>query len=348
MQVTLQADQRPKQNHKNEFLPAHPRELYLLGRGLGLMLNQENIRSPIIQCRRKWPIFFVMEAYLETMMERLNSGELKIIFRIISCIVIIGLTKSGRAAWQEEEDKRKDFIIVLILQEQFYTSELFKVIQDAALLILNNRTMSLFRTFSSSTFITSDVQSIYIPSSIQDWYLEDKIWATDRQYSFCLWIPWTENTRILKHRVLHNTCTQHGRNIKIRCIGSTSTLLWRKDGSSNRDDRTPPFFTKHSQLIVSRKLFGWKLEKSKTRKCMRHLGIHQRFSWNMIGWRNWVQKLLDNQKEKLLDNQKVPNQANQIQTQNMRERGDPLFAQKTRPVLRKSTQVSLVTARTPI
>ena len=40
--------------------------------------------------------------------------------------------------------------------------------------------------------ITSDVQSIYIPSSIQDWYREVKIWATDRQYSFCLWIPWTK------------------------------------------------------------------------------------------------------------------------------------------------------------
>ena len=31
------------------------------------------------------------------------------------------------------------------------------------------------------------------------------------------------------------------------------------------------FFMKHSQLIVSRKLFGWKLEKSYTRKYMRHL-----------------------------------------------------------------------------
>ena len=48
----LQADQRPKQNHKNEILPAHPQELYLLEEELGLMLNQENIRSPIIQCRR--------------------------------------------------------------------------------------------------------------------------------------------------------------------------------------------------------------------------------------------------------------------------------------------------------
>ena len=38
--------------------------------------------------------------------------------------------KSGRAPWQEE-DTRKDFSIVLILQEQSCTSELSKVIQDA-------------------------------------------------------------------------------------------------------------------------------------------------------------------------------------------------------------------------
>ena len=90
--------------------------------------------------------------------------------------------KIGRAVWQEEEDKRKDFSIVLILQEQFCTSELSKVIQDAVLLILLYRTMLLFRTVSSKTSIMSDVQSIYIPSSIQDWYQEDKFWAKDRQY----------------------------------------------------------------------------------------------------------------------------------------------------------------------
>ena len=78
----------------------------------------------------------------------------KIIFRNIFCIVIIGLTKSGRAPWQEEEDTRKDISFVLILQEQFFcTSELSKVTQDAILLILHYRTMSLFRTVSSSTFI---------------------------------------------------------------------------------------------------------------------------------------------------------------------------------------------------
>ena len=52
--------------------------------------------------------------------------------------------------------------------EQLCTSELFKVIQDAVLLILYYRTMWLFWTVSSSTSIMSDVQSIYTPSSIQD------------------------------------------------------------------------------------------------------------------------------------------------------------------------------------
>ena len=107
--------------------------------------------------------------YIEKMMEQLNSGELKIIFRNISRIVLIGLTTGGRKAWQEEEEEtRKDTSTVLILQEQFCTSELFKVIQDAVSLILLYRTMLLFRATSSSAFIMPDVQSIYIPSSIQD------------------------------------------------------------------------------------------------------------------------------------------------------------------------------------
>ena len=49
-------------------------------------------------------------------------------------------------------------------------------------------------------------------------------------------------------------------------------LAQRKDWSSIRRDRTPSFFTIHSQLIVSRKLFGWKLEKLYTKKYINHLG----------------------------------------------------------------------------
>ena len=84
-----------------------------------------------------------MEVYLEKMREQLNSGESKTIFRNISCIVITGLTTSGRKAWQKEEETRKDFSSVLILQEQSCTSELFKAIQDAVSLILRYRTMLL-------------------------------------------------------------------------------------------------------------------------------------------------------------------------------------------------------------
>ena len=42
---------RSKKNHKEENLPAHPQESFLLGRELGLMLNQGNILSPIMKCR---------------------------------------------------------------------------------------------------------------------------------------------------------------------------------------------------------------------------------------------------------------------------------------------------------
>ena len=82
-----------------------------------------------------------MEVYPEKVMERLNSGELKKIFRNISRIALIGLMVSGRKAWQEEEETRKDSSTVLILQEQLCNSELFKDIQDAILLILHYRTM---------------------------------------------------------------------------------------------------------------------------------------------------------------------------------------------------------------
>ena len=84
-----------------------------------------------------------MEVYPEKVRERLNSGESKTIFRNISCTVIIGLTKSGRKAWQEEEEEsRKNINIVLIHQDKkLFISELFKVIQDAVSLILDFRTM---------------------------------------------------------------------------------------------------------------------------------------------------------------------------------------------------------------
>ena len=67
---------------------------------------------------------------------------------------------------------------------------------------------------------------------------------------------------------------------------------------------------------------------------------------NMVGWKNWVQKLLNNQMEKLCNNPKVANQDNQIQTQIMIERGNALFAlkeeQEKHPVRRRSKHVLFV------
>ena len=96
-------------------------------------------------------------------MERLNFGESKTIFKKISCIVINGLTTTGRKPWQEDEKTREHTNIVLIHQEKkFLISEFFKVIQDAIPLILIYRTKLLFRTVTSNTLIILDVESIYI------------------------------------------------------------------------------------------------------------------------------------------------------------------------------------------
>ena len=75
-------------------------------------------------------------------MEPFNFGELKNIFRHISCIVLIGLTLGGKYIWQKEEETRKGYSTVLMtLQEQLSISELFKNIQDVILLILHYRTI---------------------------------------------------------------------------------------------------------------------------------------------------------------------------------------------------------------
>ena len=136
----------------------------------------------------------------------------------------IGLMKCGRAKWQEAEAGHKNKIQYCTDSsgQEFLHLRALQVIQDAIPLILQYRTMCWFRTISSTTFIISDVQSIYTPSQIQDWYWEDKIWARrDRQYSLRLWILWTRNTRIRMrltstHHVLHGTSRKSGKDIKTR------------------------------------------------------------------------------------------------------------------------------------
>ena len=61
-----------------------------------------------------------------------------------------------------------------------------------------------------------------------------------------------------------------------------------------------------------------------------HLDLHQRSHYVTIGQKNWVRKLIDNQKGKLLDNQEEKlldkqnssNQPNQFQIQFVIDQGD--------------------------
>ena len=73
--------------------------------------------------------------------EQFNSGRSRIIFRVSFHRHLIGLTIVGKHAWQQEEDQKGDISTALIFQEQLFTSELFKDIQDVISLILHYRTM---------------------------------------------------------------------------------------------------------------------------------------------------------------------------------------------------------------
>ena len=199
-----------------------------------------------------------MVVYFEKMVGRLNSGESMTIFRNISSIV--GMTKSDEQNGGGVGGQKENFSVVPILQEQLCTSEFSKVILEATLWILHHRTMSLFWTVSSSSLTMLDMQSICVPSSIQGLIPG----ATDRPCSFCG--SFGQRTQASWHDRVGSTapCTSMRKAWKRHLnpmYWATSTLLWRKDWSI-RHNRTPSSSTKHFQLIVSRKLFGWKLEKS--------------------------------------------------------------------------------------
>ena len=141
MQVILKADQRKKQNHKRResvgtsttttptvertWTDIEPREF---------SISDFEVSKKLINLLRHGSSLRDTDGAIE-------FWRIKIILRNISCTVIIGLKTSGRAAWQEKEDTRKDFSIILLHQEQSCTSELFKVIQNAIFMMLCHMTM---------------------------------------------------------------------------------------------------------------------------------------------------------------------------------------------------------------
>ena len=249
----LRADQKLKQNHEDVLLPAHLQELYLSVKDLGLILSQEIIRLSLTQCQNNSVLFFVMLIYVEKKMERLTSGDSKIVFGTNFRILDIGLMKCGRVDWQEAEATRKYFNIVLIHQDKkCFISELFKVIQDANPndaslqdnVLIPNNFFEYICHIGCSINLHSITNSGLIPGG--------QILSKERQTVFFTAV----NPMNKEHKDPYEIDLEaprlawykqkSGEDIKTRCTGSTSSLPNRKDLSSIKQDRTQSSFTRHS------------------------------------------------------------------------------------------------------
>ena len=73
-------------------------------------------------------------------MEQFNFSRYSFIFEFIIHKYKIGLMIDGKLVWLQTEDPNEDISIALIIQEQFFTSVLFKDILEAISLILHYRT----------------------------------------------------------------------------------------------------------------------------------------------------------------------------------------------------------------
>ena len=231
-----------------------------------------------------------MQQYKEKTKELLNCAELKTIFSNISSIVIISLTTCGRKAWQEDEETRKDFNIVLTHQDKkFFTSEHFQS---------HSGRSPIDPTLQDNVLIPNNVfQYIYhvgcainLHSIINSGLIAGGPNLNNRQIVFLLVDPMDKNIRIL---------------IRMEETSEYCFLGRHQSGSEERIEVLSNTIERyHSlrytpQLIVSRKLSGWKLEKSYAKQFSCHLDLHQRSPWNMTRWKNWVQKMLNDQRDKL-------------------------------------------------
>ena len=102
----------------------------------------------------------------------------------------------------------------------------------------------------------------------------------NRQTVFSLLVdPMDKNHKDLDtmYRVMHNTCIKHGRDIRMQCVlgRHQSCSEERIEALSDSIGRVHSSRST-SSFFVFRKLLGWKLEKSYTRKYTCHLGFHQR------------------------------------------------------------------------
>ena len=118
----LPADQRRKQKHEDVLLPAHPQEFLLIGERKWTDVEPEDY-SPVDDQVSKQLSTLLRHGHLL----REDDGAIEVwrkknIFGTILCDLHMGLMKSGSVQWQEAEETRKDFNIVLIRQDKKFLS----------------------------------------------------------------------------------------------------------------------------------------------------------------------------------------------------------------------------------
>ena len=234
------------------------------------------------QCQNDWLLFFVMVIYFEKKMERLTSGDYKIVFGTNLRNLSIGLMKCGRAKWQEAEVSRKDFNIVLVRTRNSLSPTSSRSL----------RTQSHWPSLQDNVFIPDNFfEYIYhIGCAINIHSITNSGLITggqnlgkERQTVFFTAVNPTdkEHKDPYKLDLAAPRLAWYKKNVekdtKTWCIGSMWNLLNGKDWSSIKQDRKQSSFSTHSQLIVSRKFLWWNLEKTYTRKYMCHFGLLQRF-----------------------------------------------------------------------
>ena len=74
-------------------------------------------------------------------MEQLNSTKSNCIFEIIIHKYNFGIMIVGKLVWQQEEVRKEDITVALMIPEEFFTSVLFRDILETISLILRYRTM---------------------------------------------------------------------------------------------------------------------------------------------------------------------------------------------------------------
>ena len=137
----VQPDQRQEQNHNRESSLVQKQPYQHMKEDGSTLIHQIKILPRTIS-RRKSSIFFdIIKRHRGKTMEQLNFTKSNSIFEIIIHKYSIGLTIDGKLVWLQEEVRKEDISIALLIRERFSTSVLFKDILEAISLIQRYRTM---------------------------------------------------------------------------------------------------------------------------------------------------------------------------------------------------------------